>query len=112
MRKVYGGDSDIVAVDDISFEIADGEFLTIVGPSGSGKSTLLRMIAGLEDITEGTIRIGDRVVNGVQPQDRDVAMVFQNYALYPHMTARKNMSYGLQLTTDLPEDEINQRVMD
>ncbi|MFK5604983.1 sugar ABC transporter ATP-binding protein [Haloferax sp. Atlit-47N] len=112
VRKVYGGDSDIVAVDDISFEIADGEFLTIVGPSGSGKSTLLRMIAGLEDITEGTIRIGDRVVNGVQPQDRDVAMVFQNYALYPHMTARKNMSYGLQLTTDLPEDEINQRVMD
>ncbi|WP_336338441.1 ABC transporter ATP-binding protein [Haloarcula brevis] len=110
VRKVYDGDPEVVAVEDVSFEIADGEFLTIVGPSGSGKSTLLRMIAGLEDISDGTIRIGDRVVNGVQPQDRDVAMVFQNYALYPHMSARKNMSYGLELTTDLPDEEIQQRV--
>ncbi|WP_424004894.1 ABC transporter ATP-binding protein (plasmid) [Haloarcula salina] len=110
VRKVYDGDPEVVAVDDVSFEIADGEFLTIVGPSGSGKSTLLRMIAGLEDISDGTIRIGDRVVNGVQPQDRDVAMVFQNYALYPHMSARKNMSYGLELTTDLPDEKIQQRV--
>jgi len=110
VRKVYDSDPEVVAVDDVSFEIADGEFLTIVGPSGSGKSTLLRMIAGLEDISGGTIRIGDRAVNGIQPQDRDVAMVFQNYALYPHMTARKNMSYGLQLTTDLPDSEIDDRV--
>mgnify|MGYP000624967227 CR=1 FL=1 len=110
VRKVYDGDPEVVAVDDVSFEIADGEFLTIVGPSGSGKSTLLRMIAGLEDISGGTIKIGDRVVNGVQPQDRDVAMVFQNYALYPHMSARKNMSYGLELTTDLPDEKIQQRV--
>jgi multiple sugar transport system ATP-binding protein len=102
VRKVYDGDPEVVAVDDVSFEIEDGEFLTIVGPSGSGKSTLLRMIAGLEDISGGTIRIGDRAVNGIQPQDRDVAMVFQNYALYPHMTARKNMSYGLKLTPYLP----------
>ena len=113
VRKEYDGDTgSIVAVDGVSLDVQDGEFLTIVGPSGSGKSTLLRMIAGLEDITSGTIRIGDRVINNVAPQNRGVAMVFQNYALYPHMSVRKNMSYGLKLTTDLPDDEIRQRVED
>ncbi|WP_129115430.1 ABC transporter ATP-binding protein [Halegenticoccus tardaugens] len=111
VSKVYDdGGNDILAVDDIDLDIQDGEFMTIVGPSGSGKSTLLRMIAGLESITDGTISIGDRVVNDVSPQDRGTAMVFQNYALYPHMTARKNMAYGLKLTTDLGKAEINERV--
>ncbi|WP_254547094.1 ABC transporter ATP-binding protein [Halomarina pelagica] len=113
VRKRYDGDTGpIVAIDGVSIDVEDGEFLTIVGPSGSGKSTLLRMIAGLESITDGTIEIGDRVVNGVAPQDRGVAMVFQNYALYPHMSVRKNMSYGLKLTTDLSADEIDQRVQE
>jgi len=111
VSKVYDdGGNDILAVDDIDLDIKDGEFMTIVGPSGSGKSTLLRMIAGLESISDGTISIGDRVVNDVSPQDRGTAMVFQNYALYPHMTARKNMAYGLKLTTDLGKEEINDRV--
>jgi len=114
VSKLYDGSGDgegqIVAVDGVSFDIEDGEFLTIVGPSGSGKSTLLRMVAGLEDISSGTIRIGDRVVNDIQPQDRGVAMVFQNYALYPHMSTRKNMAYGLKLTSDLSDDEVQQRV--
>ncbi|WP_224337649.1 ABC transporter ATP-binding protein [Haloprofundus halobius] len=111
VSKIYDdGGNDILAVDDIDLDIQDGEFMTIVGPSGSGKSTLLRMIAGLESITDGTISIGDRVVNDVSPQDRGTAMVFQNYALYPHMTARKNMAYGLKLTTDLGKAEINERV--
>ncbi|WP_306060596.1 ABC transporter ATP-binding protein [Natronococcus wangiae] len=109
VKKTYNNGS-IVAVDDFSLEIEDGEFVSIVGPSGSGKSTLLRMIAGLEDITGGEIRIGDRVVNDVAPQKRGVAMVFQNYALYPHMSVRKNMSYGLKLTTDLSSAEIDERV--
>ena len=110
VSKVYDG--DILAVDEVSLEIEDGEFLTIVGPSGSGKSTLLRMIAGLEEISSGTMKIGDHVINNVQPQDRGVAMVFQNYALYPHMTARKNMSYGLKLTSDLSDEEISERVVE
>ena len=84
------------AVKRSSFNIADGEFVVLVGPSGCGKSTLLRMIAGLEDITEGTLHIGDREVNDLDPADRDIAMVFQNYALYPHMTVRKNIGYGLK----------------
>ncbi|MBP2252363.1 multiple sugar transport system ATP-binding protein [Halarchaeum solikamskense] len=114
VSKLYDGSGDgegkIVAVDGVTLDIEDGEFLTIVGPSGSGKSTLLRMVAGLEDISSGTIRIGDRVVNDIQPQDRGVAMVFQNYALYPHMSTRKNMAYGLKLTSDLSDDEVQQRV--
>jgi ABC-type sugar transport system ATPase subunit len=85
------------AVDDVSLDINDGEFLVLVGPSGCGKSTTLRMIAGLEEISGGEIRIGERVVNGVAPKDRNISMVFQNYALYPHMTVRKNMSFGLEL---------------
>jgi multiple sugar transport system ATP-binding protein len=111
VRKEYDGDTgSVTAVDDVSLDVSDGEFLTIVGPSGSGKSTLLRMIAGLEDITSGSIRIGENVINNVPPQHRGVAMVFQNYALYPHMSVRKNMSYGLKLTTDLGKDEIRRRV--
>src|SRR5512138_3821758 len=85
------------AVKDVDLEIADKEFVALVGPSGCGKSTTLRMIAGLEDISSGTIQIGDRIVNGVAPKDRDIAMVFQNYALYPHMTVYKNMAFGLLL---------------
>src|SRR5215471_1417148 len=93
VRKEYGG---VVAVDDVSLEIADGEFLVLVGPSGCGKSTLLRMIAGLEEVTDGTISIGERDVTDLAPRDRDIAMVFQSYALYPHMTVRENLGYGLK----------------
>jgi len=95
VTKVYPG--DVLAVDQVDLVIADREFVVLVGPSGCGKTTTLRMIAGLEDITAGTIRIGSRVVNGVAPKDRDIAMVFQNYALYPHMTVYKNMAFGLML---------------
>ncbi|MCT8162157.1 ABC transporter ATP-binding protein [Pseudoruegeria sp. SHC-113] len=94
IRKVYP--NGFQALERTGFSIKDGEFLVLVGPSGCGKSTLLRMIAGLEEITEGELRIGDRVVNDVDPADRDIAMVFQNYALYPHMTVRKNIAYGLK----------------
>ena len=87
---------DVVAVDDLSLEVEDREFLVLLGPSGCGKSTALRMIAGLEDPTAGTIRIGDRVVNDVEPKDRDIAMVFQSYALYPHMTVRRNIEFPLK----------------
>ncbi len=109
VRKVYPGGT--VAVRECSLDITHGEFLVLVGPSGCGKSTLLRMIAGLEDITDGTISIGDRVVNKIAPKDRDIAMVFQNYALYPHKTARANMEFALKLRR-VPKDERRRRVMD
>ena len=93
----------------INLSINEGEFVVLVGPSGCGKSTLLRMIAGLEAVTSGTIRIGGRVVNELLPKDRDIAMVFQNYALYPHMTVRKNMAFGLTLRKTSAE-EVERRV--
>ncbi len=105
--KTYDGGVD--AVRGFSLHIADGEFVVLVGPSGCGKSTTLRMIAGLEDITRGTIRIGQRVVNDVHPKDRDIAMVFQNYALYPHMSVYRNMAFALKLRR-VPKDEIERRV--
>lgn len=105
--KIYPG--DVRAVDNITLHIQDKEFIVLVGPSGCGKSTTLRMVAGLEEISEGTIRIGDRVVNDVPPKDRDIAMVFQNYALYPHMTVYKNMAFGLKLRK-VPKAEIDQKV--
>ena len=98
-----------VAVDDLSLEIAEGELLVLVGPSGCGKSTALRMLAGLEDVTEGRILIGDRVVNNVRPASRDVAMVFQSYALYPHMTVYDNLAFGLR-NFKVPKAEIDERV--
>ena len=100
---------DVVAVNDLTMEVEDKEFLVVVGPSGSGKSITLRMLAGLEEISEGEIRIGDRVVNNVAPKDRDVAMVFQSYALYPHMTVYDNMAFGLRLRK-VPKQVIDQRV--
>lgn len=99
----------VVAVNNMNLEIKDKEFLVLVGPSGCGKTTALRMVAGLEEATEGEIRIGDRLVNDVSPKDRDIAMVFQNYALYPHMSVYDNMAFGLKLRK-LPKNEINQRV--
>jgi len=107
VTKVFPGGT--VAVEDFSLDIEDQEFVVLVGPSGCGKSTMLRMVAGLEEVTQGTIRIGDRIVNDVPPKDRDIAMVFQNYALYPHMTVYKNMAFGLQLRR-FPRDEIDRRV--
>src|SRR5512146_1625086 len=89
--------TDRPAVDSLDLDIADGEFMVLVGPSGCGKSTALRMIAGLEEITDGELSIGDEVVNDVPPADRDIAMVFQNYALYPHMTVRENMGFALEV---------------
>jgi multiple sugar transport system ATP-binding protein len=97
------------AVSDISLDIAEGELLVLVGPSGCGKSTALRMVAGLETVTEGTVRIGERVVNDVHPADRDIAMVFQNYALYPHMTVRQNIAFALRLRKT-PKEEVATRV--
>ncbi len=108
VKKRY--EESVVAVKDFNLRIEDGEFVSIVGPSGSGKSTLLRMIAGLEDITQGEILIDGRVMNNVAPSDRNIAMVFQNYALYPHMTVKENMSYGLRYSTSLSQDEIKQKV--
>jgi len=109
VRKVYP--NGFQAVQPTSFHITDGEFMVLVGPSGCGKSTLLRMIAGLEDITEGTMMIGDREVSHVDPADRDIAMVFQNYALYPHMTVRKNIGYGLK-NRGTSADQIEAKVQD
>ena len=107
IKKVFEG--DVIAVDNASLNIADKEFMVIVGPSGCGKTTTLRMIAGLEEITEGDISIGGRIVNDIPPKDRDIAMVFQNYALYPHMTVYQNMAFGLKLRKT-PKAEIKQRV--
>jgi len=107
VSKVYADGT--VAVSDLSLNIQDGEFIVLVGPSGCGKTTALRMVAGLESITHGTIRIGERVVNAVPPKERDIAMVFQNYALYPHMTVYDNMAFGLKLRK-LPKTEIDRRV--
>ena len=106
VNKQYG---DFLAVNDLDLEIGDAEFMVLVGPSGCGKTTSLRMIAGLEEITSGTLRIGDRVVNDVPPKDRDIAMVFQSYALYPHMSVRENLAFGLKLRKT-PKAEIERRV--
>src|SRR5665213_532690 len=106
VRKSFGSASVIHGVD---VSIGDGEFVVLVGPSGCGKTTLLRMIAGLENITGGEIRIGDRVVNNLPPKERDIAMVFQNYALYPHMTVAANMAFSMKLR-GAPKDEIDGRV--
>jgi multiple sugar transport system ATP-binding protein len=100
---------DVTAVNDLSFKIDDKEFLVLVGPSGCGKTTALRCLAGLEEITSGTIKIGDQVVNDIPPKDRDIAMVFQSYALYPHMTVFENMAFGLKLRK-MPKEEIQRRV--
>ena len=109
ISKLFG--DDVVAVDDVSLEIADGEFMVLVGPSGCGKSTILRMIAGLEDVTAGEIMIGDRQVTDLEPKARDIAMVFQSYALYPHMTVEQNLAFGLKLRKT-PKGELKQRVFD
>ncbi|MFB6113657.1 MAG: ABC transporter ATP-binding protein [Halodesulfurarchaeum sp.] len=111
VTKIFeDGDDEIVAVDDLSLDIENEEFLVLVGPSGCGKSTTLRMIAGLETPTEGRIYIDDRDITDLSPQERNIAMVFQSYALYPHMTVRENMSFGLEESTDLGRDEIESRV--
>ena len=107
VNKIY--ENGFHAIHDLSLDIADQEFLVLVGPSGCGKSTALRMVAGLETITGGVMKIGDRVVNDVQPKDRDIAMVFQNYALYPHMTVADNIGFALKLAR-VPKDEIKRRV--
>ncbi len=104
--KKYG---DVIAVSDLNLEINDGEFMVLVGPSGCGKTTSLRMIAGLEEISEGQLRIGEKVVNDMAPKDRDIAMVFQSYALYPHMTVRDNLAFGLKLRK-LPKADIDKRI--
>jgi multiple sugar transport system ATP-binding protein len=109
VSKVYPG--GVKGVDDLNLEIRDGEFMVLVGPSGCGKTTALRSIAGLEEISSGTISIGDRIVNDLPPKDRDIAMVFQNYALYPHMTVEQNLAFGLQ-QRKTPKDEIKRRVSD
>jgi multiple sugar transport system ATP-binding protein len=109
VRKVYEGARPHVAVHGVDLDVADGEFVVLVGPSGCGKSTTLRMVAGLESISAGELRIGDRVVNNLPPKDRDVAMVFQSYALYPHMSVAENMGFALKLR-GLPATEIDRRV--
>jgi multiple sugar transport system ATP-binding protein len=106
------GENVIVAVNELDITVENGDFLVLVGPSGCGKSTTLRCIAGLERVTSGRIRLDGRNITDAKPKDRDMAMVFQNYALYPHMTVRKNIGYGLKITTDLDKSEINDRVED
>jgi len=112
LTKIFddGGGGDIVAVDDLDISLNDGEFLVLVGPSGCGKSTTLRCIAGLETATSGEIRLDGREITDAKPKEREMAMVFQNYALYPHMTVRQNIGYGLKITTDLSKEEIRRRV--
>jgi len=109
LSKVYGDGTH--AVSDLNLHVADGEFVVLVGPSGCGKTTALRMVAGLEEITGGTVRIGERIVNNLPPKDRDLAMVFQNYALYPHMSAYDNIAFGLKMRR-FPKSEIRRRVTD
>ncbi len=109
VTKVFG--NDVVAVDDVSLEIGDGEFMVLVGPSGCGKSTILRILAGLEEVTAGEVFIDERQVTDLPPKARDIAMVFQNYALYPHMTVEQNIGFGLKLRKT-PADERNRRVHD
>ena len=111
VTKVFDTSAEtIVAVEELSLDIDDGEFIVVVGPSGCGKSTTLRMIAGLETVTDGEIRLAGERINEKSPKDRDIAMVFQSYALYPHKTVRQNMAYGLHLSTDLDSEEIDHRV--
>src|SRR5919204_342668 len=107
VEKVY--DNDVVAVHDLTLEIGDGEFVVLVGPSGCGKTTALRMVAGLEDITDGKVTIGGRVVNDLTPKERDIAMVFQNYALYPHLSVAENIAFGLRLRRT-SKQIVNERV--
>ncbi len=109
VSKVFG--SDVIAVNNVSLEIGDGEFMVLVGPSGCGKSTILRILAGLEEVTAGEVFIGDTQVTDLPPKERDVAMVFQNYALYPHMTVEQNLGFGLRLRKT-PKDELKRRVQD
>ncbi|MDG1021479.1 MAG: ATP-binding cassette domain-containing protein, partial [Emcibacteraceae bacterium] len=106
ISKSYG---DTKVIENLDLEVSDNEFLVLVGPSGCGKSTLLRMIAGLEGVTDGELSIGDRVVNNLEPKDRNIAMVFQNYALYPHMNVYKNISFGLR-AQKMPKDDIDKKV--
>src|SRR5215470_3058380 len=107
VTKLYSG--AVAGIDGLTLDIADGEFMVLVGPSGCGKTTALRSIAGLEEVTSGTITIGARVVNDLPPKDRDIAMVFQNYALYPHMTVWQNLAFGLE-QRKTPKPEIRRRV--
>jgi multiple sugar transport system ATP-binding protein len=109
IRKIYTEGAQQVAVDRVDLDVKDGEFVVLVGPSGCGKSTTLRMIAGLESISAGSVKIGDRIVNDVPPKARDIAMVFQNYALYPHMTVRENLGFALKLK-NMSAEEIDKRV--
>ncbi|AFK20862.1 sn-glycerol-3-phosphate ABC transporter ATP-binding protein UgpC (plasmid) [Haloferax mediterranei ATCC 33500] len=113
LRKEFtGGGESVVAVDDVDLTLNDGEFLVLVGPSGCGKSTTLRMIAGLESVTSGDVIVDGESMTDLEPRERDIAMVFQNYALYPHMTTRENIGFGLKMTTDLDSEERNRQVED
>src|SRR2546422_8156293 len=107
VTKVFG--SDVVAVNDVSLEIGDGQFMVLVGPSGCGKSTILRILAGLEEVTAGAVRIGERDVTDLAPKDRDIAMVFQNYALYPHMTGGQKLAFGLRIRKTPKEEQRRRR---